>query len=204
MARSAKTTTKATATPSRSAARSTKADGVKPNATQPQPVKGKTARAARDLQAVPKLASGRGKAAAALVTPATPTRVPPPSKGELRAQIVTLETANATLKVKSREANRAAKLAGRRITELEGQVAQLEAAATKMLDRVDVPKDVKPARRGKLPGRARTIDPGDAVPPGVAVQQPQPLDEEAVAARDALEHFPIGLNRKHFQRRGAV
>ena len=61
-----------------------------------------------------------------------------------------------------------------------------------MLDRVDVPKDVKPARRGKLLGRARTIDPGDAMPPGVAVQQPQPLDEEAVAARDALDEHLSG------------
>lgn len=32
----------------------------------------------------------------------------------------------------------------------------------------------------------RPVDPGDAVPPGVAVIEPEPLDDEARAARDAL------------------
>lgn len=33
---------------------------------------------------------------------------------------------------------------------------------------------------------SRPIDPGDAVPPGVAVIEPEPLDDEAKRARDAL------------------
>jgi hypothetical protein len=52
-------------------------------------------------------------------------RIPPPSKGELRAQIEKLEGANAALKSKSREANRAAKAAARRIGELEAEITQL-------------------------------------------------------------------------------
>ena len=44
----------------------------------------------------------------------------------------------------------------------------------------------KVVRRGRPP-RSREIDPGDAVPPGVAVLDPEPLDAEAEAARDALE-----------------
>ena len=46
---------------------------------------------------------------------AIPARLPPPSKGELRAQIEKLEVANAALKAKSREANRTAKAANKRI-----------------------------------------------------------------------------------------
>jgi hypothetical protein len=35
--------------------------------------------------------------------------------------------------------------------------------------------------------QSRELDPGDAVPPGVAVQEPTPLDQEAEAARASLE-----------------
>ena len=38
------------------------------------------------------------------------------------------------------------------------------------------------------PGRDR--DPGDAVPPGVAVQDPPPMTPQDEAVRDALERLP--------------
>ena len=181
MARSAKTTTKATPATLAVAPRTIKTQAAKPVAAPPAPA-----------QSVPKPAAGRGKVVAAPVAAAAPIRVPPPSKGELRAQIEKLETANATLKAKSRETNRAAKVAARRIAELEGQVAQLETAAAKATASVTTRSDAKPARRGRPPGRSKTIDPGDAVPPGVAVQEPEPLDDEAKAARDALEEHLSG------------
>ena len=138
-----------------------------------------------------KLTSGRGRPAAGEAPAAAPTRAPPPSKGELRAHIEKLEAANTALKAKGREANRDAKTAARRIAELEGQVSQLEADMAKVAAPAapDAPPaaEAKIARRGRPPARSKVIDPGDAAPPGVAVQTPEPLDEEAAAARDALE-----------------
>ena len=189
MARSAKTTTKAAPAAPAASTRITKARAAEPPAAQPALAKGKAVRAT-PAQASPKLAPERGSIDAASVTAVAPTRVPPPSKGELRAQIEKLETANATLKAKSREANRAAKVSARRIAELEEQVAQFETAATKVAASVATPSEVNPVRRGRPPGRSKAIDPGDAVPPGVAVQKSEPLDEKTTAARDALEeHF---------------
>ena len=50
--------------------------------------------------------------------------------------------------------------------------------------------DASHARRGKS-RRGQTLsderDPGDAVPPGVAVQDPEPMDEEAAAAFENLQ-----------------
>ena len=114
---------------------------------------------------------------------ANPARIPPPSKGELRAHIEKLEVANAALKAKSRETNRAAKAANKRIDELEAEVARLQEQAVQP---VAAPAAEKAVRRGRQ-ARGRKIDPGDAVPPGVAVLQPEPMDAEAEAARDALE-----------------
>jgi hypothetical protein len=117
-------------------------------------------------------------------TAASPA-VPKVSKDELRAQVEKLERANAVLRSKSRETNRAAKTATARIAELEDQVAQLDKQAT--------PKPVLAKRGSKATGskrsepQAREIDPGDAVPPGVAVQEPAIMDDEAETARENLE-----------------
>ena len=106
-----------------------------------------------------------GIAAVSKRASAAPAPEPKVSKEELRARLEKLERANAALRAKSREANRAAKTAAARIAELEDQVAQLE--------------------------RERGIDPGDAVPPGVAVEEPallDALDAEAETALENLEH----------------
>lgn len=113
-------------------------------------------------------------------TPVAAAPVSKPSKDELRAQVEKLEAIVVTLRMKSREANRAAKSAAARIAELEGQVAQLEktvpsqtaspAPAPSPTPKVAAPK------RGKR--SSRDVDPGDAPPPGVAVQEPASSDEE--------------------------
>ena len=61
------------------------------------------------------------------------------------------------------------------------------------------PVSAKPAsaKAGKAtPARSRRqkseIDPGDAVPPGVAVENPQPMDEEARTAKENLEEHLSG------------
>jgi hypothetical protein len=114
-----------------------------------------------------------------------PTAAPKLSKDELRAQLEKLERANATLRSKSREANRAAKTAAARIAELEQEVARLEkriaapAAKTGRGQRASSPQ----GRRGQH----RNIDPGDAVPSGGAAEEPAPLDREAESARENLE-----------------
>jgi chromosome segregation ATPase len=106
------------------------------------------------------------------------------SKGELRSQVGRLEQLVASYRAKSREANKAAKAAAARISELEGQVAQLErrAAAARASS-----SEVKPGKPPRAKRRVREIDPGDAVPPGVAVEKPAPLDAEAEAALENLE-----------------
>lgn len=102
------------------------------------------------------------------------------SKGDLRAQVEKLEQTAATLRVKSREANRTNKQANARIAELEEEVARLEK---------QVASQSGAAKRGatRAARKSRDIDPGDAVPPGVAVQEPEPLDQEAETAKESLE-----------------
>jgi hypothetical protein len=101
------------------------------------------------------------------------------SKDELRVQLEKLERANATLRAKSREANRTAKAATVRIAELEEIVARLEQRATP----AKVEKAAaKPTRVKRQSGEG---GPDTAVAPGVAIQEPAPLDE---ADEAALEH----------------
>lgn len=77
-----------------------------------------------------------------------------------------------------------------RIAELEAEVTRLEGALAK----------AAPATLAKAPRAAaarpskqsRELDPGDAVPPGVAVQEPAPLDPEAEAALANLEENMSG------------
>lgn len=104
------------------------------------------------------------------------------SKDELRAQVEKLERANLALRAKNRESGRTAKLAAARIAELEEQIERLE----KKMSRSASAAPGKAAAVRTRP-RRREIDPGDAVPPGVAVEEPAPLDEEAETARDNLE-----------------
>ena len=126
---------------------------------------------------------------------------PKVSKDDLRAQVEKLELAHATLRAKSRDMGRAAKAATSRIAELEAEVAQLQEQAERAAAAVKRAKPAKAAPAKPIPtkpasatpkSRRREIDPGDAVPPGVAVEEPEPMDEEAEAARDALEEHLSG------------
>lgn len=120
-----------------------------------------------------------GRTARAAVAPA-----PKVSKGELRERVVTLEETNARLRGRNRELGRAAKAASARVAELEQQLAALERRQA----RAQAPRQAGRRARAIDP---RGIDPGDAVPPGVAVEEPEPLDEEADAAWEGLQqHFP--------------
>jgi len=116
-------------------------------------------------------APGAAKPTRTVASPAAPKL----SKDELRTRVEALERANTTLRAKNRDANRTAKTAAARIAGLEDQVAQLE-------------KRVASAQRQSKPSasprkrRSHDIDPGDAVPEGVAIQEPAPLDAEAETA----------------------
>lgn len=119
---------------------------------------------------------------------------PKPSKEELRVLVEKLERTIATLRARSRDAVRAAKTASARIAELEAQVAQLEGTvASQEAARMAAAKPAgQGAARSGQPRKKKQqpehgIDPGDAVPPGVAVQEPAPEDEEARQARENLE-----------------
>ena len=115
-------------------------------------------------------------------------QVPKQSKDELRAQVAKLEQANATLKAKSRETNRAAKAANARIAELEADLARLQEQAS----RLEASLKAGAVEQQSSRPHHREIDPGDAVPPGVAVLEPESLDPQAEAARDALEEHLSG------------
>jgi hypothetical protein len=132
---------------------------------------------------IPPLPKATRATSAAARAPAAPpvTKV---SKDELRAQVEKLEQLVVTLRAKSRETNKAAKAATARISELEAQVAQLEKSFAAVPVPVREPKPTKPARAKR---QGRGIDPEEAVPPGVAVQQPAPPDGEAETALENLE-----------------
>ena len=110
------------------------------------------------------------------------TTVPKLSKDELRAQLEKLERSNAKLRAKSREGNREAKSFAARIAELEEEVARLEKRVASQA--ATAGRGLKP--RADLRGKRYSHDPGDAVPSGVAVENPAPLDAEADSARDNL------------------
>ena len=131
--------------------------------------------------ATPAKTTARGRAPA----PARASATPKVSKDELRGQVEKLERANATLRAKGREATRDAKSSAARVAELEGEVARLEKKLASQAKSAQRPPKPRTVVRGKR--RSAGIDPGDAVPPGVAVQEPAPLDAEAETARENLE-----------------
>ena len=95
----------------------------------------------------------------------------------------------AMLRARSRGANKAAKVAAARISELEGQVAQLEQSVVVPPAAPKQGAKPKPAETAQIKWQGRAIDPGDAMPPGVAVQEPKPLDKEARSALENLEQL---------------
>ncbi|MCW3477721.1 hypothetical protein [Limobrevibacterium gyesilva] len=142
-----------------------------------------TATKTRAKARAPKVTRAAAAPKRASVAPAPAPKV---SKDELRARVEKLESANATLRTKNREAGRTGKTAAARITELEEQVGRLEKqlAAQATASGGGRPASSPKGRRG---ARRREIDPGDSVPPGVAVGEPAPPDLEAETARENLE-----------------
>ena len=159
-------------------ARPTKAPQTKKSAVSTRKL-GRPAATPAKTPAKPAKAPAAAKPTRTAAAPAAPKL----SKDELRTRVEALERTNATLRAKNREANRSAKTAAARIAELEDQVAQLEKRV------VSAQRQSKPSASPRK-RRSREIDPGDAVPEGVAVQEPAPLDEEAKTALENLtEHL---------------
>jgi chromosome segregation ATPase len=131
--------------------------------------------------AKPEKAKSKAPAPKTTLAKAAAERAPMLTKGELRAQVEKLERANATLRAKGREATKAAKTAAARIAELEDEAAALAKQVTPQAASAKRSVTRSTARRG------RNIDPGDAVPPGVAIQEPEPMDREAETALENLE-----------------
>ncbi|TLU71242.1 hypothetical protein [Lichenicoccus roseus] len=161
-------------------------DPAAPVRRKPGRPKGSTNKVAGKTKAVTRATRAASNTAAAKPvrrTVPTPARdvAPKPSKEELRSQVETLTISHDKLRARLREANKAAKAAAARIAELEEQVARHEHD----LASAAVPEPA-PAKAGRR--RTPVRDPGDAVPPGVAVETPVAPDEEAEAARENLEH----------------
>jgi hypothetical protein len=117
----------------------------------------------------------------------TAAPLPKISKDDLRAQVTKLELTVTTLRTKNREANRAAKMIAAKIGELEEHVAQLEKKLASQATAA-----TRSAKAPRVKRASLEIDPGDAVPPGVAVEDPAPMDAEAEAAFENLEHHLHG------------
>jgi hypothetical protein len=143
-------------------------------------VKAKTAepvRRARKL-APPSKAKAKVAAAKKSTAAATPSVTPRAiSKDALRAQAEKLERANTALRTKNREANRAAKLSAAWMAELDSEVARLQTQLAA----------VSAAALPDSGSATPDIEPGDAVPPGVATADPEPADREAEIGRENLE-----------------
>lgn len=138
-------------------------------------------KAATRSPAKPRTAAPESSASKATTAKPPSERAPVVSKDELRAQVEKLERTNAALRAKGRDANKATKAFTARIAELEDEVTRLEK---------QVASQAASAKRSAKKSGARErrdIDPGDAVPPGVAVAEPESLDEEAKEALGNLE-----------------
>ncbi len=126
-----------------------------------------------------------------------------PSKEELWLQVEKLERTNASLRKKNKDLRRAASDATERVAELEITVTRFEQRSAKEASRdaardaaSDAPKASRPSQKRQAAERApkrnarkhdaSKRDPGDAVPPGVAVEQPEPLSEADQAVLDHL------------------
>jgi hypothetical protein len=160
-------------------ARSTKATQTG-KAAVPARKPGRQAATPAKTPAKPAKGTAASKPTRTVASPAAPKL----SKDQLRARVEALERTNATLRLKNRDASRSAKTAAARIAELEDQVAQLEKRVASA-QRQSKPSAASPRKR-----RSREIDPSDAVPEGVAVEEPAPLDE---AAETALENLTENL-----------
>ena len=101
-----------------------------------------------------------------------------PSRNELQSRLERLERTNATLAAAQRDLQRTATETAERLSEPQDKVNQLEATIAAF-----------GAQRGSSPqvdeGRAGH-DPGDAVPPGVGVAEPDKPSEED---RRVFEHL---------------
>lgn len=154
------------------------ARAAKPTPTKTAPTRGKpvavATRPARKLPPSPKPAA---------VTAA----VPKPSKDELRAQVEALERTVARMKAKAKVMRAATRQADERLGELEAEVSRLESALAKASRTAPAETPRAAAVRARKQPTPGERDPGDGVPPGVAVQQAEPLDLEAEAALASLE-----------------
>ena len=118
----------------------------------------------------------------------TRARATPPrgSQNDLRTRLEKLELDNKTLLDQGKEAGEATRAAAARIAQLEEQVARLEsklAAESTAAEHHQAAASKKSRQRT----RHQEIDPGDSVPPGVAVEEPAEPDLAAETARENLE-----------------
>ena len=115
-------------------------------------------------------------------TPAAPAALKV-SKDELRSKVEKLELTLATFRAKSRDSNRAAKVAAARIAELEEQVAQWENKTAHQAPVVD-----KPATAAKLPKAKRQtggVKTSREAPSDRASQETGAPDDEAQSDLEA-------------------
>jgi hypothetical protein len=171
---------------------------TKPVAQQPAP-KQASSKANKNKPPSRQAAKPAPKPAPPRSTPSksTPSAIAKPNKEELRIQAEKLERANVLLRKKNKELRRSASDANERVAELETMVARFEQRIAK--EAKETAKEASPAapKVSRAPRKRRDAaarDPGDAVPPGVAVEQPEPLSEADQAVLDHLNEVPAPVS----------
>ena len=124
--------------------------------SRPKPASGKTSRAVAARLSQTRLGEVQGRKRSD--TGRSPGAAPEQGRAA-GAEIEMLEAAHPELKVKGREANRTVKAANRRIAELEARVNLLQTKSARKPDPAGpLVAEANTARRGRPPGRSKTID----------------------------------------------
>ncbi|HYZ20606.1 MAG TPA: hypothetical protein VE690_00485 [Rhodopila sp.] len=149
---------------------------------------------AKRAAAQPARKAAKAPARTAAKAPAAPQRglpvelaIPEAPADEFQDRLEQLEKAHATLRTRQQAAARAAKACEARLVELEARMDAVEQRVARAERAVQ--RTAKPASRPRPTRRSREVDPGDSVPEGVAVREPEPLDQEAEAALEQLQHI---------------
>jgi len=126
--------------------------------------------------------AGRARQAKEPVLRSANRATPKPGVGDLLDRIEKLERGNLTLRSKQRDFTRVSQQLEERIGGLEEELRALgERVAT-----ASAPAKGTPRRQRRRPA-SEERDPGDAVPSGVAVQDPEPLSSDDERVRHRLE-----------------
>ena len=166
------------------------------------------ARTAKPTASAKTPANGRRQAASPGSTPTKPAAVP--TRARKPVAVKTAAAASPAPRSNTDALREQVEALERTVVRLQARIDELESRLAAMEDRASrpavtpsrtaargsrrdaapvdtVPADAAPPRSRRGGRLSPERDPGDAVPPGVAVREPEPMDGEAAAALENLE-----------------